>query len=207
VPAGLQPVDLVEAEIEAHYATVQFSAEEREQVRQAIIRDLGEKLATAQQEIERCQAVLEEIREQERKLLNMHYEDRISGELFDDEQTRIRERRKDSEALIARLSVRHEDVAATLDLALEILCDDLHQLYRRAEDSIRRLINQAIFNALYVCDETIPTPSWPSHSPGSAPYHQRRKPGKTPPATPTLPRQRGRSRPLPEPRPFPSWFD
>jgi site-specific DNA recombinase len=154
-PQSYQPVDLVEAEIEAHYATVQFSAEEREQVRQAIIKDLSEKVATAQQEIERCQAVLEEVKEQERKLLHMHYEDRISGELFDEEQARIRERRKDAEALIARLSVRHEDIAATLDLALEILCDDLHQLYRRADDSIRRLINQAIFKALYVCDEII----------------------------------------------------
>ena len=85
----------------------------------------------------------------------MHYEDRISGELFDEEQARIRERRKDAEGLIARLSVRHDDIAATLDLALEILCDDLHELYRRADDNIRRLINQAIFKALYVCDETI----------------------------------------------------
>ncbi len=57
--------------------------------------------------------------------------------------------------LLGALSVRHEDIAATLDLALEILSDDLHQLYRSAEDSIRRLINQAIFKALYVCDETI----------------------------------------------------
>jgi site-specific DNA recombinase len=154
-PQGYQPVDVVEAAIEAHYATVQFSAEEREQVRQAIIKDLSEKVATAQQEIERCQAVLEEVKEQERKLLHMHYEDRISGELFDEEQTRIGERRKDAEGLITRLSVRHEDIVAILDLALEILCDDLHQLYCRGDDSIRRLINQAIFEALYVCDETI----------------------------------------------------
>lgn len=85
----------------------------------------------------------------------MHYQDRISDELFDDEQNRIRERRKDAEQLIARLSIGHDDVAATLNLALEILCDDLHQLYSHADDSIRRLINQAIFNALYICDETI----------------------------------------------------
>jgi site-specific DNA recombinase len=154
-PQGYQPVDIVEAEIEKHYATVQLSAEEREQVRHAITHDLGEKVAAAGQEIERCQAVLEEVKEQERKLLHMHYEDRISGELFDDEQARIHERRKDAEQMITRLSVRHEDIAATLDLALEILCEDLHQLYRRADDQIRRLINQAIFKALYVCDETI----------------------------------------------------
>jgi site-specific DNA recombinase len=154
-PQGYQPVDIVEAAIEDYYAGVSFSAEEREQVRQAITKDLSEKVATSQQEIERCQAVLEEIKEQERKLLHMHYEERISGELFDEEQARIRERRKDAEGLIARLSVRHEDIAATLDLSLEILCDDLHELYRRADDNIRRLINQAIFKALYVCDETI----------------------------------------------------
>ena len=154
-PQSYQPVDVVEAAIEAHYATVALSAEERTQVREAIVKDLGEKVATAQQEIERCRAVLQEIKEQERKLLHMHYDERISNELFDEEQARIRERRKDAEGLIARLSVRHEDIVATLDLALEILYEDLPELYRRADDQIRRLINQAIFNALYVCDETI----------------------------------------------------
>jgi site-specific DNA recombinase len=99
--------------------------------------------------------VLEQLKEEERKLLQMHYQDRISGELFDEEQARIRTRRQDAEALIARLSVNYDDVVATLDLALEILGEDLHDLYRRGDDTIRRLINQAIFKALYVCDETI----------------------------------------------------
>jgi site-specific DNA recombinase len=152
-PQGYQPADTVEAAIEAHYATVQLSSAEREQIRQAITRDLGEKATTAQAEIERCQAVLEEIKEQERKLLHMHYQERISGELFDEEQTR--NRRTDAEQLIARLSVRHEDITTTLDLALEIIGEDLQTLYQRAENSIRRLINQAIFNALYICDEEI----------------------------------------------------
>jgi hypothetical protein len=85
----------------------------------------------------------------------MHYEDRITGELFDDEQTRLRHRRQDAETLIARLNLSYQDIAATLDLALEILGEDLYDLYQRADDTIRRLLNQAIFNALYVCDETI----------------------------------------------------
>jgi hypothetical protein len=99
--------------------------------------------------------VLEEVKEQERKLLHMHYEERISGELFDAEQDRIRERRQDAEALIARLSISYDDITATLDVALEIFAEDLHDLYKRGDDTIRRLINQAIFNALFVCDETI----------------------------------------------------
>ncbi len=154
-PQRCQPVDLVEAAIEDHYAGVPFSDAEREEIRQAIAKDLSERVATAQQEIDRCQGVLQAIKDQERKLLNMHYEDRISGELFDDEQARLRRERQDAEGLIARLSLRYDDIVATLDLALKILDEDLHDLYLRADDTIRRLINQAIFNALFVCDETI----------------------------------------------------
>jgi site-specific DNA recombinase len=154
-PQGYQPVDLVEAAIEDHYATVQLSEAEREEIRQAVTISLGERVATAQHEVDRCEGVLQEVKEQERKLLTMHYEDRISGELFDEEQTRLRHRRQDAEDLIARVSLSFDDAIATLDLALEILDDDLHDLYRRGDDTIRRLINQAIFNGLFVCDETI----------------------------------------------------
>jgi site-specific DNA recombinase len=154
-PQGYQPVDLVEAAIEGYYAGVPFSEAEREEVRQAITTNLGKRVATAQQEIDRCQGVLRKVKEEERKLLHMHYEDRISGDLFDDEQARLRQRRQDAEALIVRLNLGYDDVAKTLTLALDILGEDLHELYRHANDTIRRLINQAIFKALFVCDETI----------------------------------------------------
>jgi site-specific DNA recombinase len=154
-PQGYQPVDLVENAVEDHYATVSLTETERDEVRQAISNDLGERVATAKQEIDRCRGVLREIREQERKLLTMHYEDRITSELFDDEQARLRLRRQDAEALIARLNLSYGDIAVTLDYALGIVGDDLHELYLRVDDSIRRLINQALFNALFVCDEAI----------------------------------------------------
>jgi site-specific DNA recombinase len=154
-PQGYQPVDLVEAAVEDHYATVPFSDAEREEIRKVIATDLGERVTTAKQEIDRCQGVLKEVTEQERKLLHMHYEDRISADLFDDEQTRLRMQRHDAEALIDRLNLGYDDVAGTLALALDILGEDLHDLYLRGDHTIRRLINQAIFNGLFVCDETI----------------------------------------------------
>ena len=154
-PQGYLPVDLVEAVIERHYATVMLSDAEREQIRRAIAEDLGERLTTARQEVDRCRGVLAVVKEQERKLLNMHYEDRISSELFDQEQTRLRQERQAAEALIERLNLGYQDIQATLDLALEIIGEDLHDLYRRADDHIRRLINQAIFKALYISDEEI----------------------------------------------------
>jgi hypothetical protein len=141
--------------VEKHYRGVTITDTERDEIRQTITEDLRERITTARQEIDRCQGVLEEVKEQERKLLNMHYEDRVSSEFFDDEQTRLRQRRQDAEALIARLNVNHDDVTATLDLALEIVGEDLHDLYQRADDTVRRLLNQALFKALYVCEETI----------------------------------------------------
>jgi site-specific DNA recombinase len=141
--------------IEKHYATVALTDLERDEIRKALAEDLGERVSTARHEIERCQGVLDEIKEQERKLLNMHYEDRISSELFDDEQARLRQRRQNAETLIERLGVGYQDVAETLDLALEIISEDLQGLYLRADDTIRRLINQAIFKALYLSDEEI----------------------------------------------------
>jgi site-specific DNA recombinase len=154
-PQGYQPVDLVEVAVEDHYATVPFSDAEREEIRKVIATDLGERVTTAKQEIDRCQGVLKEVTEQERKLLHMHYEDRISADLFDDEQSRLRMQRQDAEALIDRLNLGYDDVAGTLALALDILGEDLHDLYLRGDNTIRRLINQAIFNGLFVCDETI----------------------------------------------------
>jgi site-specific DNA recombinase len=154
-PQGYLPVDLVEAVVEKHHATVALTDLERDEIRKAVAEDLGERVSTARHEIERCQRVLDEIKEQERKLLNMHYEDRISSELFDDEQVSLRQRRQNAETLIERLGVGYQDVAETLDLALEIISEDLHGIYLRADDPIRRLINQAIFKALYLSDEEI----------------------------------------------------
>jgi hypothetical protein len=100
-PQGYQRVDLIESAVEDHYAGVSFSEEERETIRNALTHDLGERVALAQQEIDNCRGVLEQLKEEERKLLQMHYQGRISGELFDEEQARIRTRRHDAEALIA----------------------------------------------------------------------------------------------------------
>jgi site-specific DNA recombinase len=154
-PQGYIPVDLIEAAVENHYRTVVLSDAERDEIRRSLAEDLGERLTTARQEVDRCKGVLEDVKEQERKLLHMHYEDRITGELFDDEQARLRREREAAESLIKRLDLGYQDIQDTLDLALEIISDDLHGLYRRADDTVRRLINQAIFKAIYIHDDEV----------------------------------------------------
>jgi len=66
-----------------------------------------------------------------------------------------RRERHDAEALVARFNVRYEDIAATLEVALDILQRDLSEVYARSDDTVRRLMNQAIFAALWVSDEEV----------------------------------------------------
>ena len=42
-----------------------------------------------------------------------------------------------------------------LGVGLDILADGIDELYLRADDTMRRLMNQAIFQAIWVCDEDV----------------------------------------------------
>jgi hypothetical protein len=141
----------------------------------------------------------------------MHYQDRISGELFDDEQANLRRERHDTEALIARLNLNYGDIEDTLDLALEIISDDLHDLYRRADATIRRLLNEAVFKPPLRLRRdhhqrrlrrALRSPTRPArcHTPPAGQQRQGHPP-------PVLRRQRTRPRPPPGPGPFPRWFE
>ncbi len=152
-PNRYQRIEAVEAAIEQHYKTVPFSARDQERVRAVIEQHLAKLASTSKAEIDRCQAVLTGLKQQERKLLDKHYQDDISDELFHDESERIKRERGDAEAIIARLTIRHEDLVAGLTLALKLASSDLYDLYLRASPTIRRLMNQAIFKFIWVWDE------------------------------------------------------
>jgi hypothetical protein len=122
-------------------------------VRAAFEQHLAKLGTTSQDEIDCRQSVLTGLKLQERKLLDKHYQDDISEELFREESERIKRERKDAEAIIARLSLLHEDLVAGLTLALKLASSDLYDLYLRASPTVRRLMNQAIFEAIWVWDE------------------------------------------------------
>jgi site-specific DNA recombinase len=152
-PHGYRRAVAVEALIEQHYRTVMLSAADRDRVMAALEHRLAELATASQTELDRCQNVLIGLKEQERKLLAKHYQDEISEELFSEESARIKQERKDAQAILARLTIRHEDLVAGLTLALKLASSDLHDLYLRATPPIRRLMNQAIFEVIWIDDE------------------------------------------------------
>ncbi|MGH2833620.1 MAG: recombinase family protein, partial [Solirubrobacteraceae bacterium] len=152
-PERYQRIEAVEAAIEEHYKTIGLSAEDQERVRAAIEKHLAKLAITSKAEIDRCQNLLSGLKLQERKLLDKHYADDISDELFHEEAQRIKDERQDAEAIVARLTIKHEDLVAGLTLALKLVSSNLHDLYLRANSTVRRLMNQAIFEFIWVWDE------------------------------------------------------
>jgi site-specific DNA recombinase len=150
-----QRVDHVEVAIERYYGTVRMSDADRERVQQAVEAHLANLAGVSTEEIDRCNRVLDELKEQERKLLRKHYADEISEELYGEEQARIKRERADTEAIVARLTVNHDDLLGTLALALQLATLDLQDLYLRASSQIRRLMNQAIFAALWISHDEV----------------------------------------------------
>ena len=147
-------VDAVSAAIERHYATVELSPERRQRIA-AAVRDFCtvRQEATAPQ-VMAATAELARLKQQERKLLDAHYEDRVSRELFAEEEQRIRRQRIAAEATIARLQVDDDVLLGTLDEALG-MTDRIQTAYCRANPIQRRLFNQSLFEAIWIDNEDV----------------------------------------------------
>jgi len=154
-PQRAQRIDHVEVAIERYYGTVRITDTDRERVQQAVEAHLANLASASTEEIDRCNRVLDELKEQERKLLRKHYADGISEELYAEEQARIKRERADTEVIVARLTVNHDELLGTLALTLQLATLDLQDLYLRATPQIRRLMNQAIFEAIWLSHDEV----------------------------------------------------
>jgi site-specific DNA recombinase len=150
---GYHRAEEVEAKIENHYKTITLTQEERDRVVGEVERRLAKLATVSEQEQRRCNALLADLKEQEHKLMDKHYKDELSEEFFSEEAARIKKERVDAKAILARLTIRHEELGRFLAMVLRVVSYDLHDLYLRAAPHIRRLMNQAIFEAIWIADD------------------------------------------------------
>lgn len=147
---GYRRAETIAGLIEDEYRRVKLSPAEHEQIVRTIEQRLATLAATSKQELARCAGVLDGLKEQEKKLLRKHYQDEVSDELFHEEAERIKRERADAQAIVDRLSLRHGELRQFVALTLKLVNYDLHDLYLRASPSIRRLMNQAVFAAVWI---------------------------------------------------------
>jgi site-specific DNA recombinase len=147
-------VAAVEAAVERHYASIQLTDQQREQIRATVQEHVDALAKIADKETARARAEATRLDNEERKLLTHHYQDRISDHLFAEEQARIHRERQAAEQLLERYQIDHERIVETLDTALK-LTDNIQAAYENATPTERRLFNQAFFERIEIDTEEI----------------------------------------------------
>ena len=90
------------------------------------------------------------------KLLHLHYADAVPMDLFAQEQRRITRELENAQQHLAEITLAFDVIENHMERALE-LAEDCHAAYVDADDSVRRLFNQAFFDRLVVHEDGVVT--------------------------------------------------
>ena len=142
-------IDLVGAKVEDHYREVQPSAELLQQIRSVLLGELAEGRAFAAKEREAQSRRIRKLEDERSKLLDGYYAGAIPVDLMKREQTRITSELNHANERLDAMSAEFDVVEANLEQAVT-LAAKWHDAYLRATATERRLLNQAIFEKLYV---------------------------------------------------------
>jgi site-specific DNA recombinase len=147
-------IEVVEDAIERFYAGVTLTQSERSRAERDLRQRLDRIAGRSSVEVQRATDDLLRLKAHERKLLDAHYGDEISPDLFSEEQTRIRRQRVAAMSTIERLTMEGSRAAGGLDAALALL-EDAQASYLRCDGADRGLMNQAIFERIEIDVEQI----------------------------------------------------
>ena len=144
----------VERAIVDYYAGIRLSARQQDTVRTAV-REYAESHAqTAQRESDRHARRLQELHREQQKLLHLFYKGSIGEEVLEAEQIRIETERSQAQRWGEAAAHDATEITQALDEALALL-NDPQVRYQQASEEVRRLINQALFEKLFVRDDDI----------------------------------------------------
>jgi hypothetical protein len=154
-PAPYFPVDATERAVVRRYQRETYTPDEHDAICQAVREYAASRAEVARRNSQRHARRLRELTGQQQKLLQAFYNGGVDEEVLHAEQERIETERTQARKW-AEAAVREvQDVVDALDIALSLL-DAEHVLYETLPTSSRRMVNQAIFQALIVHDpETI----------------------------------------------------
>ena len=145
------PVAEVEHAVERYNARLRLTSCQVAAIQGAVERHASALTVQASKEAERHARRLTELQRQQQKLLHAHYEGHVDGEVLAAEQTRIQHERAMAKKWVAAAKHDGAEVMEALEEALRLL-DGASSLYRGATPHVRRLLNHALFVALYIVD-------------------------------------------------------
>jgi site-specific DNA recombinase len=147
-------VGRLEEAVEEHYATIRFSPEFLTEVRTHLAKAIDDENAAARLLHDQLTAELKTLDSKEENLLDLAADEEMPKAKI---KSRLREIERRRQHLTERLGQTSEDLveaAQLIERALTLL-EDPQALYLRCDDDQRRMLNQAIFHALYVEEDKI----------------------------------------------------
>jgi site-specific DNA recombinase len=144
----------VERTIESYYASVRLTASQQQTVRKAAQEYAEGHMQTAQRESDRHARRLQELHREQQKLLHLFYKGNIAEEVLEAEQTRIESERAKAHHWAKVAAHDAGEIMRALEEALTLL-NHPRVPYQQAPPEVRRIINQSLFEALYIRDESI----------------------------------------------------
>ncbi len=143
---------MVEEIIEDEYRTIALSPALRDSIEELVLEDFDTLQAGSATERKQMDNQRIELTAQRQKLLDAHYAGAIPLDLLKIEQDRIAGQIARIEDQFASLDANFEQARAVLADTLD-LTRDCHTAYLEANDSTRRLFNQAFFARIYIDED------------------------------------------------------
>ncbi len=142
-------IPAIEKEIEKLYDKIQLPDEVRTEIETYMQSYIAKEKEKYDIEIEGLHGRKHELEHRRSKLMEAHYMDAIPLDFMKSEQQKITKELAEVEHEIKQHAVTFEEISKNLSCALEML-NNIGQTYRMASDKIKRLMNQALFEKIYI---------------------------------------------------------
>jgi DNA invertase Pin-like site-specific DNA recombinase len=142
----------VEEGVEALYRTLRLDTEVQEQIRAELQQELTDRAGLVEREAERHQRALKAIETKQEKLVQLYYDDRVTADVFDREQIKLKEERRAAQHLETTATVQLQDIQEALELALSRLGRP-YEVYSAGTEMERRIMNRTIFKHIEIGED------------------------------------------------------
>jgi site-specific DNA recombinase len=146
-------VDNVEQAVIAYHASLTYSAEQQDRLRQAVRDFIEPRVETARKQGAVHQRRLRDLQGEQQKLVQLSYKGLIDDEVLGAEQRRIEEERREARKWVEAATHEVAEAMEALDDALLLVDETIP--YGIADGNLRRLVNIATHDEIapYVIDE------------------------------------------------------
>ncbi|RYB91622.1 hypothetical protein EUA06_09760 [Nocardioides glacieisoli] len=142
----------VEDLIERHWSTVTIDADRLQSIRELVLDHLSTLLPTQSRAQDEAQTQLITLKRQSDRLMQAYYADAIDVSHLKQEQSKIAAATAHAEATLRRHATSEDLVVQKLTELCAVLAD-AQTYYRSAPNSLRRDLNQGMFDHLYIFDD------------------------------------------------------